>query len=132
MSIDLDALSYVKSENGLRKKEKMCKIRRIVVHEMNKSVSSGIFKENGCIDCEVVKKIMICLEELVLKKYGINKFELLIQICSELFGTLSNQEIENLKKQVEYNIDNSLIKKIPSYRWFGFKLIKLLKKRLLE
>jgi len=132
MEIDPNQLSYVKSSNGLRKKEKFSKIKRTIVYELNKTLSCGSFKTNENVDHDLIRKIMQCIEELVKKKHGINKLELLLDVCRELFGSLSTNELENIKRQVEYNVDNNLVEKLPSYMWIGNKVIKVLKKKFLD
>lgn len=135
MEKDLDILGYVKSSNSLRKKEKIMKIKKVVVHELGKSVNGQTqnLREHNCICGEVIKKIMLCLEELVdKKKYDIDKFKLLIEICNELFGSLNPIEIENIKKQVEFNLDNGLIKKYPIHKYIIYKSLSFLKKKFID
>lgn len=62
---------------------------------------------------DLVQFIASLIENLVIKKYGFDKKEIFIKIYQEVFKNISQDDIENNIKTLEFLLQSKLIKKIP-------------------
>jgi len=104
-------MELVKRNPGYKRQEKIKKITLLIADELRKHPDH--------LQCETNMSIInfSCnlIEELVNKKYNIDKFKLLVDI----FKLLLNKYITNstnLKISVDYLIDNGLIKHVKFKR----------------
>jgi hypothetical protein len=70
-------------------------------------------RNNGLIENELILFVCSCIEELVKKKYGINKKDFVVEILNELFNVvLTETELIQVVAQIEFAYENQLIKKV--------------------
>ena len=87
------------------------------------------YKQNGQIDNEMILFVCNCVEELVFKKYQIDKKSLVIDICRCLFA-LADPEMKLLEITIQFLFDNKMIKKIPIVRKIKKMVINYLKSKV--
>lgn len=106
-------LVYIKTKNSLRKKEKLHTIKQCIVDKIHRDIDMSKLRENQHIDNELILFVCYCVEELVKKKYNVNKKEFVVDIVSTAFGNvLTELEINQIKSQIEFAHENNLIKKV--------------------
>ena len=106
-------LVYIKTKNSLRKKEKLHTIKQCIVDKIQRDIDLSKVRENQHVDNELIVFICSCVEELVKKKYNINKKEFVVEILLTIFGGfLTELEINQIKSQIDFAHENQLIKKI--------------------
>ena len=109
----MDNLCYIQPKNGIKQKDKRQKIKQAVVQKIQSIDKIGQFRSNGLIDHELVLMVCNCVENVIKKKAGVDKKEIVVEIFKQLFADLTPQETENIKNQCQYSYDNDLIEKIP-------------------
>lgn len=106
-------LYYIKTKNSLRKKEKIYKIKQCIVDKIQQDIDSSKLRENQHIDNELILFVCHCVEELVKKKYNIEKKEFVVDILKTIFNNvLTELEINQVKSQIDFAYENNLIKKV--------------------
>lgn len=106
-------LYYIKTKNSLRKKEKIHKIKQCIVDKIQQDIDSSKLRENQHIDNELILFVCYCVEELVKKKYNIDKKEFVVDILSTVFNNiLTELELNQIKSQIDFAHENKLIKKV--------------------
>ena len=95
---------------------------QLIVDEIRKFPNLPLLKTNTHVELELIKLIMSVVENVIQKKnpLEINKMDLVCDILRTIFN-LNPQEIEILKKQIQYIYDNNQIVKIPIIK----KLIRM-------
>lgn len=104
-SLELQIVN-VKENKAFKKGRKMQQIVDIIVRELKKNPN----REKHDVSC-----IMRCcelIENLVKKKYHMDKFDIVVKVFTTLFGVLAGPEVELLKKTVDAILDCKLIKKV--------------------
>lgn len=109
----MDNIDYVKPKNSLRKKEKQEKLKKIIVARVNQIQNYQQLRANNNIDQELILLVCNCVENLVKKKYNIDKKQFVVDILSAVFPSLSQIEIDNIKNVVQFLFDNLLIQVVP-------------------
>lgn len=108
-----DPLSYIRTKNSLRKKEKLHVIKQIIINKIQRDIDVGKLRENQHVDNELILFVCYCIEELVKKKYNIDKKEFVVDILKTTFnGLLTELEINQIKSQIDFAHENQLIKKV--------------------
>lgn len=108
-----DPLHYIKTKNSLRKKEKLHVIKKCVLDKIRNDMDLSKLRSNGLIENELILFVCSCIEELVKKKYGINKKDFVVEILNELFNVVLTQtELIQVESQIEFAYENQLIKKV--------------------
>ena len=81
-------------------------------------------------DIEFLKLVANMIEFQVKKKYDIDKKDLLLKIYDSVFQNFTDDEKENVKKNIEFIYQNKHIKKVSYYKLFVCGLSECLKKKL--
>ena len=112
-----DIISQIGPKNSLSKHVNYNKLLQLIVDEIRKFPNLVLLKTNTHIELELIKLIMSIVENVIQKKnpLEINKMDLVCDILRTIFN-LNPQEIEILKKQIQYIFDNNQIVKIPFLR----------------
>jgi len=106
-------LYYIKTKNSLRKKEKIFTIKQCIVDKIQRDIEPSRLRENQHIDNELILFVCYCVEELVKKKYNIDKKEFVVDILKTIFSNcLTELEINQIKAQIDFAHENQLIKKV--------------------
>lgn len=106
-------LYYIKTRNSLRKKEKLHVIQKCILDKIQTDIDISKLRSNGHIDNELILFICSCVEELVKKKYNIDKKQFVVEILIAVFnGILIESEIQQIEAQIEFAYENKLIKKV--------------------
>jgi len=106
-------LYYIKTKNSLRKKEKLHRIKQSIVDKIHSDIDMSKLRENQHIDNELILFVCYCVEELVKKKYNIDKKEFVVEILKTIFsGIITELEINQIKSQIDFAHENKLIKKV--------------------
>jgi hypothetical protein len=119
-------LSYLKTQNSLRKTEKKNKIRKIVVNRVKQIDNYQSLKDEQ----EILLFCCNSIENLVKTKYGIDKKELVVEIMTNLFN-LNVQEQETLRQTIQFLFDNLLIKLVPKTEKLKYFVISWIKRKFL-
>lgn len=116
-------LSYIRTKNSLRKKEKIHVIQRAILEKVQSDIDVTKLRSNGLVDCELIGFCCACVEELCKPKYNIDKKQFVKDILQSIFGgMLTVDEITRIDAQIQYAFDNGLIKKVE----FNYKARMLL------
>ena len=109
-----DIISQIGPKNSLSKHVNYNTLLQLIVDEIRKFPNLPLLKTHTYIELELIKLIMSIVENVVQKKnpLEINKMDLVCDILRIIFN-LNPQEIEILKKQIQYIYDNNQIVKIP-------------------
>jgi hypothetical protein len=105
-------LSYIKTRNSLKRQEKLHVIKNAIVNKIQRDIDISKLRENNIINNELILFCSNCVEELVKKKYSINKKEFVIDILRTIFGSLNESEVNQIKQHIEFVFENQLIKKV--------------------
>jgi hypothetical protein len=112
-------LSYIKTKNSLRKKEKLHTIKRLIVDKIQQDIDIAKLRDKGCIDPELINFVASCCKELCKSKYGIDEKEFVLEILNIVFsGCLTENEQHQIKQQIDFINDNGLVNKVE----ISFKL----------
>ena len=106
-------LHYIKTKNSLRKKEKLHTIEQCIVDKIQRDIDMSKLKENNHVDNELILFVCYCVEELIKKKYNVDKKQFVVDILTKAFnGNISKLEINKIKLQIDFAHENQLIKKV--------------------
>lgn len=105
-------LSYIKTRNSLKRQEKLHVIKNAIVNKIQRDIDISKLRENNIINNELILFCSNCVEELVKKKYSIDKKEFVIDILRTIFGSLNDSEVNQIKQHIEFVFENQLIKKV--------------------
>jgi hypothetical protein len=108
--INSDIITYINPKNSLLKDLKKCKI----LAELSKDLKRIPEYSKRRSDLEFILRACCIIENLVKKKDKLDKFELLVECFSFLFGPLEVSARTFLKDQVDFLWNRKNIKKI---RW---------------
>lgn len=106
-------ITYVQPKNSLGMKIKRDKIKDAIKARVSSISQFQQLKKNNSIDNELVNLVCNCVENLVKKKYGIDKKSLVIEIIEEIFCGLNQSEKDNLGNTIQFLFDNQLINVVP-------------------
>ena len=109
-----DIISQIGPKNTLSKHVNYNTLLQLIVDEIRKFPNLPLLKTHAHIELELIKLIMSIVENVIQKKnpLEINKMDLVCDILRTIFN-LNPQEIEILKKQIQYIYDNNQIVRIP-------------------
>lgn len=124
-------LSYIKTRNSLKRQEKLHVIKNAIVNKIQRDIDISKLRENNIINNELILFCSNCVEELVKKKYSINKKDFVIDILRTIFGSLNDSEVNQIKQHIEFVFENQLIKKVEFnykariivWNWFQRKFL---------
>ena len=110
----MDDINFIKSKNSLRKREKKEKTKNSIKSRITQIQNYQSLRNGNQIDQELVLMVCNCIENLVKKKYNIDKKQFVIEILNELFNNqLSQIEKDNVANLVQFLFDNLLIELVP-------------------
>ena len=109
-----DIISQIGPKNSLSKHVNYNTLLQLIVDEIRKFPNLPLLKTNTHVELELIKLIMSVVENVIQKKnpLEINKMDLVCDILRIIFN-LNPQEIEILKKQIQYIFANNQIVRIP-------------------
>jgi hypothetical protein len=119
-------MDIIQPENSLKSSIKFNEIKNIIVERIAKFENLQQYKQ----DIEFLKLIANMIEFSVKKKYAINKKELLIKIYDQAFVNLTDDDKDNIKKNIEFIFQNNHIKKLSYYKLFCTGIKEFIKKKL--
>lgn len=82
-------------------------VKTKVLEELKKIPNIGAFKSH----VELTELICTIIENTIKKKHKVDKKKLAIDIFVDLFGGLSEEEKTAIEHQIEYILENGLVKK---------------------
>jgi hypothetical protein len=100
-------VANVKQNRAFKKGTVKNDIVNIIVKELQKNPDRSKTEVSCIIRC------CNLIENLVKKKYKLDKFDIVVQVFTNLFGGLNPTELDQLRKSVQTVLDDKLIKKIP-------------------
>jgi hypothetical protein len=109
----MDELNYIKPKNSLRRREKQEKIRRMIKQRITAINSYQALRQNNTINEELVLMVANSVENLVKKKYQIDKKSFVVEILDDIFNGLNQVEKDNISNVVQFLFDNLLIQSVP-------------------
>jgi hypothetical protein len=127
----MDELNYIKPKNSLRQREKKEKIRKMIKQRIVSISSFQLLRQNNSIDQELVLMICNSVENLVKKKYQIDKKSFVLEILEDIFGNLNLVERENVSNMVQFLFDNALIEVVPVVEKLSFYVVGWIKRKFL-
>jgi len=119
-------MDYLPKDNRLHRNLKRDSIKQSVVDKASKFPAYKTHKEDLEFLCLICNEV----EELVKKKYRIDKKDLVCNICEMLFASTPAEKVQ-IEKHINYLHDNKMIQKSPflrkTYRivkrWFEKKFL---------
>ena len=117
--------SLIVPKNDLALKIKIDNIKSKIVERISKFDNLQSYRNNQ----EIIVLICNSIEHLVSKGTKIDKLDLAIRICNDLFVNLTDEEKENIKSIINFIHQNGFIKKIPYYKLFCITLVEYFKSK---
>ena len=102
----MEELNYIKPKNSLRRREKQEKIRRMIKQRITAINSYQALRQNNTINEELVLMVANSVENLVKKKYQIDKKSFVVEILDDIFNGLNQVEKDNISNVVQFLFDN--------------------------
>ncbi len=127
----MEELNYIKPKNSLRQREKKEKIKRMIKQRIVAINSHQALRQNNTIDQELVLMVANSVENLVKKKYAIDKKPFVVEILEDIFGNLNMVERENVLNLVQFLFDNALIEAVPVAEKLSYYAIGWIKRKFL-
>jgi hypothetical protein len=109
----MNDINYIKPKNSLRLIEKKNKIKNLIKERITTISNYQSLRNGNTIDQELVLMICNCVENLVKKKYGIDKKQFVIEIVNDIFSGLNQIEVDNISNTCQFLFDNLLIQTVP-------------------
>jgi hypothetical protein len=127
----MDELNYIKPKNSLRRREKQEKIRRMIKQRITAINSYQALRQNNTINEELVLMVANSVENLVKKKYQIDKKSFVVEILDDIFNGLNQVEKDNISNVVQFLFDNLLIQSVPLVDKLSYYALSWMKRKLL-
>jgi len=127
----MDELNYIKPKNSLRRREKQEKIRRMIKQRITAINSYQALRQNNTINEELVLMVANSVENLVKKKYQIDKKSFVVEILDDIFNGLNQVEKDNISNVVQFLFDNLLIQSVPLVDKLAYYALGWVKRKLL-
>ena len=112
-------------KNDLALKIKSDSIKTKIVERISKFENLQSYRNSQ----EVIVLICNSIEHLVSKGTKIDKLDLAIRICNDLFINLTDEEKENIKSIINFIHQNGFIKRVSYYKLFCVGLVELFKSK---
>lgn len=109
----LEIVQFVRIKGGLKRRVIKSKIAETISDRLKSSISSI---SSLARDYEFLRLVCCCIENVVEKKWGIDKKELAIEIMRKCFPLLSDADIEMISENIESLYLHKQIKRVPYYR----------------
>lgn len=127
----MEELNYIKPKNSLRQREKKEKIRSLIKQRITLISSYQSLRQNNMIDQELILMVCNSVENLVKKKYQIDKKLFVVEILDDIFNNLSHVERENVLSLVQFLFDNALIEAVPVLEKLSYYTVSWMKRKFL-
>lgn len=127
----MEELNYIKPKNSLRRREKQEKIRRMIKQRITAINSYHALRQNNTINEELVLMVANSVENLVKKKYQIDKKSFVVEILDDIFNGLNQVEKDNISNVVQFLFDNLLIQSVPVVEKLSYYALGWIKRKLL-
>lgn len=127
----MEELNYIKPKNSLRRREKQEKIRRMIKQRITAINSYQALRQNNTINEELVLMVANSVENLVKKKYQIDKKSFVVEILDDIFNGLNQVEKDNISNVVQFLFDNLLIQSVPVVEKLSYYALGWMKRKLL-
>ena len=127
----MDELNYIKPKNSLRRREKQEKIRRMIKQRITAINSYQALRQNNTINEELVLMVANSVENLVKKKYQIDKKSFVVEILDDIFNGLNQVEKDNVSNVVQFLFDNLLIQSVPVVDKLAYYALSWMQRKLL-
>jgi len=101
-------------KNDLALKIKSDSIKTKIVDRVSKFENLQSYRTSQ----EIIVLICNSIEHLVSKGTKIDKLDLAIRICNDLFVNLTDEEKENIKSTIQFIHQNGFIKRVSYYKLF--------------
>ena len=121
-------MSLVKTQNTLRTDEKKTKIKNLIISRAKEFELISQYKLNN----EFLTLICNQVENLVKKKYKIDKKAFVLEIYSILYPNITTEEQLQLANNIAFIFDNNLISKIPLSKQIIEFIKSWLKKKIID
>jgi hypothetical protein len=121
-------MSLVKTQNTLRTDEKKTKIKNLIISRAKEFELISQYKLNN----EFLTLICNQVENLVKKKYKIDKKQLVLEIYTLLFSDITDNEKFDVSRNINFIFDNNLIIKIPLSKQIIEFVKSWLKKKIID
>ena len=112
-------------KNDLALKIKSDSIKTKIVERVSKFENLQSYRTSQ----EIIVLICNSIEHLVSKGTKIDKLDLAIRICNDLFVNLTDEEKENIKSIIEFIHQNGFIKRVSYYKLFCVGIMELFKSK---
>jgi hypothetical protein len=117
----------IKPKNSLVKDIKFAEIKVKIIAILNeKLLPLDSYKTNA----EYLVYVVNLIELHIKKKYSISKLDLLVSIFQEIFPSISTDEVDLIKKNVEFLHTNGHIIKLGNLKILGAKFLEYILKKL--
>jgi DNA phosphorothioation-dependent restriction protein DptG len=106
-------MDYIQVKNSLKNKKAVDDIVNIIINKIKTDLSVDGNLKNSM---ELLHLVVTLIENLIdnqnkSDKKKVNKLNVLHDIYNKLFGNLSQQDLNIINQNIEYLLDNKLIKK---------------------
>ncbi len=88
-------------------------------------------RQNNTVNEELISMVANSVENLVKKKYQIDKKSFVVEILEDIFGNLNSIEKENVSNMVQFLFDNLLIKSVPVAERISYFALGWIKRKFL-
>lgn len=124
-------INFIQPQNSLKRKEKKNKIKSLIKERITSIAQYQQLRSGNTIDQELVLMVCNCVENLVKKKYQIDKKAFVVEILSELFPELNHLEKDNVANTCQFLFDNLLIQAVPLLNKVKYHTLSWIKRKLL-
>ena len=121
-------METIKAQNSLRIDQKKTKIKNEIIEKIKSAGFSNL--DNLKNDNELLSLVMNLIENLIKKKYKIDKKELLLDIYGELYPNLNQEEKMNIIKNHQFLFENGFLSKLATTTYLFNFLKNLIIKKL--
>jgi deoxyadenosine/deoxycytidine kinase len=117
--------NLIQPKNSLALKIKTDLIKSKIIERVSKFENLQSYRNNQ----EMLVLICNSIEHLVSKGTKIDKLDLAISICDNLFQNLTIDEKENIKSTIQFIHQNGFIRRVSYYKLFCVGLVELFKSK---
>lgn len=106
-------MDYVQVKNSLKNKKAVDDIVNIIINKIKADLNVDVNLKNSM---ELLHLVVTLIENLIdnknkSDKKKVNKLNVLHDIYNKLFGSLTQQDLALINQNIEYLLDNKLIKR---------------------
>lgn len=106
-------MDYVQVKNSLKNKKAVDDIVNIIINKIKADLNVDVNMKNSM---ELLHLVVTLIENLIdnknkSEKKKVNKLNVLHDIYNKLFGSLTQQDLALINQNIEYLLDNKLIKR---------------------